>query len=62
MERTPCVHRRSEDGAMLVDGNLLRAHDELRADVCVIGAGPAGLATAQRLADLGHTVTLLESG
>lgn len=30
-------------------------------DVCVIGAGPAGSAVAQRLASLGHSVALLEA-
>jgi len=31
-------------------------------DVCVIGAGPAGIAVALRAAKLGHRVTLLEAG
>lgn len=30
-------------------------------DICVMGAGPAGSVTAKRLADLGHSVCLVES-
>jgi Choline dehydrogenase and related flavoproteins len=33
-----------------------------RADVCVIGAGPAGALIAERLADRGHEVVVLEAG
>ncbi len=35
---------------------------ELRADVCIVGAGPAGLTLAHELADSGLQVLLLESG
>jgi choline dehydrogenase-like flavoprotein len=31
-------------------------------DICIIGSGAAGLTLARRLAELGHDVTLLESG
>lgn len=34
----------------------------LRAEVCVIGGGAAGITVARRLLQLGHAVTLLESG
>lgn len=34
----------------------------LDADVCVVGAGPVGLATAARLAERGLTTVLIESG
>jgi len=33
-----------------------------RADVCVIGAGAAGITTARQLLAAGHQVLLLESG
>ncbi|MFB6299645.1 MAG: GMC family oxidoreductase [Halobacteriales archaeon] len=33
-----------------------------RVDVCVIGAGPAGMLIAHRLADRGYDVTVLEAG
>jgi glycine/D-amino acid oxidase-like deaminating enzyme len=31
-------------------------------DICIIGSGAAGLTLARRLAELGHDVTLIESG
>jgi choline dehydrogenase-like flavoprotein len=33
-----------------------------RADVCVVGAGPAGALTAYRLAERGHSVVVLDAG
>ncbi len=33
-----------------------------RADVCVVGAGPAGALVASRLANDGHDVVVLEAG
>ena len=40
-----------------MDGGL-----HLRADVCIVGAGPAGITLARKLAERGHAVCLLESG
>ena len=34
----------------------------LRTDVCIVGAGPAGITLARKLANQGHAVCLLESG
>jgi choline dehydrogenase-like flavoprotein len=52
---------------MLIDlrkdnGAALDASDGLRADVCIIGAGAAGLSLARKLVQRGHEVCLLESG
>jgi flavin-dependent dehydrogenase len=35
---------------------------EIRSEVCVLGGGPAGAVIARRLAELGHTTTLVERG
>ena len=52
---------------MLIDlrkdnGAAVDAADGFRADVCIIGAGAAGLSLARRLVQRGHQVCLLESG
>lgn len=47
---------------MYVDARQLSAGAGLVADVCVVGAGPAGLALASRLIDHGLHVLVLESG
>lgn len=46
----------------LIEGSSLHEGTTLRADVCVVGAGPAGLTTAQQLARSGVDVLLLEAG
>ncbi|WP_409523143.1 flavin-dependent monooxygenase QhpG [Nitrincola sp. MINF-07-Sa-05] len=35
-------------------------NDSVRVQICVLGAGPAGCSVAQRLAELGHDVCLIE--
>jgi choline dehydrogenase-like flavoprotein len=47
---------------MLVDGRTLTPGSELACDICLVGAGPAGLAIARQLAATGLTTILLESG
>jgi len=47
---------------MLVNASDLPAGTTLRASVCIVGAGPAGLSVAARLAGAGVDVVLLEAG
>lgn len=47
---------------MLIDGRQLTAESHLRADICVIGGGAAGVALARALSGTDHQVVLLESG
>ena len=47
---------------MLSDFLEMADGQHLRADVCIIGAGPAGITLARTLAKHGHAVCLLESG
>ena len=47
---------------MLCDMNKNQVTDEVRADVCIVGAGVAGQTLAMRLAELGHNTVLIESG
>ncbi|WP_315547822.1 FAD-dependent oxidoreductase [Lautropia mirabilis] len=47
---------------MLVSPHSIPDQQTLNTDVCIIGAGPAGLAAAQELLDSGLEVILLESG
>lgn len=46
---------------MLIDGRKVPHGTCLYADVCVVGAGPAGLVAARELADRGQRVLLLEA-
>jgi choline dehydrogenase-like flavoprotein len=47
---------------MLLDGRTLAQNSELSCDICIVGAGPAGIAIARQLGATGLTVCLLESG
>jgi choline dehydrogenase-like flavoprotein len=46
---------------MLIDGRAVPVHSTLRADVVVIGAGPAGITVAEELAGAGRHVVLVEA-
>ena len=46
----------------MLDANRIAPGSVLHADVCVVGAGPAGIALALTLAERGIKVLLLESG
>jgi flavin-dependent dehydrogenase len=47
---------------MLIDLRERRDAPTGPSDVCIVGAGVAGLALARRLAGLGYEVCILESG
>jgi len=47
---------------MIIDGRSVLNGAELKADVLVAGAGPAGITIASELATAGHHVVLVESG
>jgi choline dehydrogenase-like flavoprotein len=47
---------------MLIDADALGPNTQFRADVAIVGAGPAGIVLALELADAGVEVLLLESG
>jgi choline dehydrogenase-like flavoprotein len=47
---------------MFIDARGIASNTEIAADLCIIGAGAAGITLAQSLADSGSTVCLLESG
>jgi len=47
---------------MVIDGRSLTEADEVKADVCIVGAGPAGISIALDLARAGVEVCVLESG
>ena len=47
---------------MLIDLEKATADLTLNADICIVGAGAAGVALARKLMPLGHEVCLLESG
>jgi choline dehydrogenase-like flavoprotein len=47
---------------MIVDARLLEGDEIVRTDVCVVGAGPAGIALAREWVGKGFQVALVESG
>ena len=47
---------------MITDARTVPAGTELSADVCIVGAGPAGISMARELGAAGVRVVLLESG
>src|SRR5882672_3169806 len=47
---------------MFVDANSVAPSTAFHADVCVVGAGPAGVVLALELAQAGLRVLLIESG
>ena len=48
--------------AMLIDARTVPACAEFTCDLCVVGAGPAGIAIVNRLRDSGLAIVPLESG
>lgn len=47
---------------MLIDARLVEPNRPFQCDVCVVGAGPAGIALVDRLRNTGLSVILAESG
>lgn len=47
---------------MLMDARLVTPGTELSCDICIVGAGPAGIAIADRLRNTELSIVLLESG
>lgn len=47
---------------MLIDGRSIPAESTFDSDICIVGAGPAGLALAFSLLDSGQRITIVEAG
>jgi NADPH-dependent 2,4-dienoyl-CoA reductase/sulfur reductase-like enzyme len=47
---------------MHIDGRSISANTTLDSDICIVGAGPAGLALADSLRNSGQRMTLIEAG
>ena len=52
----------SYDPTVVIDGRTLHAEAELEADVCVVGAGPSGIALTGELLNSDLRVCVLENG
>ena len=52
----------SYDRTVVIDGRTLHAEGELEADVCVVGAGPSGIALTGELLNSDLRVCVLENG
>lgn len=50
------------DGAMILDANLTPLPDRIEVDVCIVGAGPAGIAIARSWLNTPVNVCLVEGG
>jgi choline dehydrogenase-like flavoprotein len=55
-------HGNKEENRLLIDAISLPSSSELECDLCVIGAGAAGIAIADRLRGIDLRVVLLEAG
>jgi choline dehydrogenase-like flavoprotein len=62
LARSDTVFLYAGGSALILDAAKAVGRRRLQADVVVIGAGPAGLAVASRLAAAGRSVLVLESG
>lgn len=60
--RIGALQRYATDHLMRADSHPYRRQQSTGKSVCVIGAGPAGLSCAHRLARYGHEVTILDAG
>ncbi|MGI8739291.1 MAG: GMC oxidoreductase [Gammaproteobacteria bacterium] len=47
---------------MIIDARSLPDNDQIEADLCIVGAGPAGLTLARTLAGHGPRICVIESG
>jgi choline dehydrogenase-like flavoprotein len=47
---------------MIIDARSLPANHQLKCDLCIVGAGAAGISLALELADSPYTICLLEAG
>jgi choline dehydrogenase-like flavoprotein len=60
--RANCVQKMQRGLGMLTDARSLDDERTLDCDLCVVGAGPAGISVVDRLRDSGLSICLLEGG